>query len=117
MKELGIGSVTQIDRALKKGFDYLLQFQHEDGSWGEDFKSCVEVRYVDLPQGHVVNTAWALLSLMRMEPPPTDAIHRGINWLRSMQLPNGDWEQTTISGVFNFNCSISCTSSSPRFSL
>ena len=24
-----------------------------------------------------------------------------------MQLPNGDWEQTTVSGVFNYNCAIS----------
>eukprot|EP01128_Nolandella_sp_AFSM9_P003513 TRINITY_DN150_c3_g1_i1.p1 TRINITY_DN150_c3_g1~~TRINITY_DN150_c3_g1_i1.p1 ORF type:complete len:801 (-),score=149.28 TRINITY_DN150_c3_g1_i1:66-2429(-) len=107
MLSLGIGDSVRIKKALRLGFNFLLKRQHADGSWGEDFRSCVEIRYVDLPQGHVVNTAWAVLSLMRMEKPNVSAIEAGINWLRSMQLPNGDWEQTTISGVFNFNCAIS----------
>jgi len=37
-KDLGIGDRKRIDRALEKGFKYLLDKQHADGSWGEDFK-------------------------------------------------------------------------------
>lgn len=106
-KHLGIGNRSKIDRALEKGFAYLLDKQHEDGSWGEDFKSCVERRWVDLPEGHVVNTAWTVLALMNMDTIPVNAVKRGIQWMIKTQLANGDWEQTTISGVFNFNCAIS----------
>jgi len=56
-KKLGLGNPSKIDHALAKGFEFLLDKQHEDGGWGEDFKSCVERRWVDLPEGHVVNTA------------------------------------------------------------
>jgi len=92
---------------FQKGLKYIASKQHEDGSWGEDFKSCCERKWVDLPEGHVVNTAWALLSLMRAPNPDFNAITKGIQWLLNKQLPNGDWEQTTISGVFNYNCAIS----------
>jgi len=105
-KKYGIGK--DVDMTLQKAYTFILSKQHKDGSWGEDFRSCSEHRWVDLPQGHVVNTAWALLSLMTMESNlPMDAINKGIKWLMKMQLPNGDWAPTTISGVFNGNCAIS----------
>uniref|UniRef100_A0A6B2KZ30 Terpene cyclase/mutase family member n=1 Tax=Arcella intermedia TaxID=1963864 RepID=A0A6B2KZ30_9EUKA len=104
-KQFGIG--RDVEPTIKKGTQFLLSHQHEDGSWGEDFKSCVEKRWVDLPDGHVVNTSWAVLALMNLDPMPMKAIEKGIKWLVQQQLPNGDWEQTTISGVFNNNCAIS----------
>jgi len=107
-KKFGIGN--NLDTCLDKAFKFLLSKQHKDGSWGEDFKSCTERVWVDLPRGHVVNTAWAIISLMNMEPLPKQAIDKGIEWLIEKQLPNGDWEQDTISGVFNANCAISYSS-------
>jgi len=104
-KKFGIGK--DVNFTLQKAYAFLLSKQHKDGSWGEDFKSCSERRWVDLPEGHVVNTAWVLLSLMIMEPIPRDAIDKGIQWLIKKQLPNGDWTQGTSSGVFNYNCAIS----------
>jgi len=38
-----------------------------------------------------------------------DAVRRGINFLISQQLPNGDWTQEGIAGVFNRACGISYT--------
>eukprot|EP01126_Amoeba_proteus_P004184 TRINITY_DN11414_c0_g1_i17.p1 TRINITY_DN11414_c0_g1~~TRINITY_DN11414_c0_g1_i17.p1 ORF type:complete len:580 (+),score=109.10 TRINITY_DN11414_c0_g1_i17:1123-2862(+) len=103
-KIFGLGE--NLDSTLEKAWSFLLEKQHEDGSWGEDFRSCCERRWVDLPEGHVVNTSWALCSLM-LKNSPEEAIHRGIEWLIKKQLPNGDWEQEGVSGVFNYNCAIS----------
>jgi len=46
------------------------------------------------------------LSLMKADW-DREPIDRAIKYLISKQLPNGDWEQESISGVFNANCSIS----------
>ncbi|KAL6760808.1 2,3-oxidosqualene cyclase, partial [Haematococcus lacustris] len=59
---------------------------------------------------HVVNTAWALLTLLaggyhRAQGPA--ALHRAARYLMLAQLPSGDWPQQHISGVFNRNCMIS----------
>jgi len=96
-----------VDETLEKAYAFLLSKQHKDGGWGEDFRSCSERHWVDLPEGHVVNTSWALLSLMTMQKPPIAVIEKGIKWLIKKQLRNGDWTQTTTSGVFNYNCAIS----------
>ncbi|HLP18767.1 MAG TPA: hypothetical protein VK174_00625, partial [Chitinophagales bacterium] len=37
-------------------------------------------------------------------------IQKGIQLIISRQQPTGDWEQESISGVFNHNCMISYTS-------
>jgi squalene cyclase len=57
----------------------------------------------------VVNTAWALLALMAAGTSDRDAVRRGIQYLMTEQLPNGDWKQEGIAGVFNRACGISYT--------
>ncbi|KAI2660801.1 Lanosterol synthase [Labeo rohita] len=71
---------------VKSACEFLLSNQMEDGGWGEDFESC-EQRYPDIR-----------------------VIQRGIQVLIDKQLPNGDWPQENISGVFNKSCAISYTS-------
>lgn len=93
--------------ALEAARKWLLAMQNANGSWGEDFKSCVEARYVNLPEGQVVNTAWALLSLMKLGSTDLAAIEAGISFLMAQQQADGDWVQEKIKGVFNANCAIS----------
>ena len=57
---------------------------------------------------HVVNTAWALLTLLeggyhKVNPEP---LHRAARYLLQKQHDSGDWPQQHISGVFNRNCMI-----------
>jgi squalene/oxidosqualene cyclase-like protein len=109
---------TEIQTAIAKAADFLLSKQKEDGGWGESFESCIEKKYTQHPTSQVVNTSWALLSLMEIEKSATGhkqqalktAIEKGIRLIISRQQPTGDWEQESISGVFNHNCMISYTS-------
>jgi squalene cyclase len=98
---------------IDKCCGFLLSKQMTDGGWGESYQSCVRKEYHDSESGHVVCTAWALLSLILANPRATassdvvQAVERGVTFLMNAQLPNGDWAQQSISGVFNRNCMIS----------
>jgi len=107
-------SSRKANRALiEKCCGFLLSKQMADGGWGESYQSCVRKEYRDSDSGHVVCTAWALLSLILANPRATastsvvQAVERGVRFLMNAQLPNGDWAQQSISGVFNRNCMIS----------
>jgi len=102
------GETIETSRVISSACDFLLSTQNEDGGWGESFQSCVQMKYVSHPDGsQVVNTAWAVMSLISAKHPNKKAIQRGIEFLSSKQMANGDWEQEGISGVFNANCAIS----------
>mmetsp|Transcript_18558 Transcript_18558/g.52140 ORF Transcript_18558/g.52140 Transcript_18558/m.52140 type:complete len:764 (-) Transcript_18558:390-2681(-) len=97
------------DDAIRRACEFVLKHQQDDGGWGESYLSCQTKVYSQLPgPSHVVNTAWAMLTLMeagyhKQNPEP---LHRAAKHLMSMQQPSGDWPQQTISGVFNHNCMI-----------
>ena len=103
---------------LRRACDFLLAHQRPNGGWGEDFTSCFDKAYAthgmqkygDAHGAGVVNTAWALLGLMAGECPDMDAVARGVAYLEARQLPDGDWPQEGISGVFNRACGITYTS-------
>jgi lanosterol synthase len=94
---------------ITRACDALVALQNEDGSWGESYMSCVEKRYVKHEEGQVVNTAWAILSLLRANYTQHEIIEKGIQFLLRKQQLNGDWPQQAIMGVFNHNCMISYT--------
>jgi len=93
---------------INKACEFLVSKQREDGGWGESFMSNVSKEYTQHPESsQIVNTAWAILSLMAAQWEDRAAIDRGIKFLISRQYPNGDFPQESIIGVFNFNCMIS----------
>ncbi|KAM9961641.1 hypothetical protein ACTFIR_004497 [Dictyostelium discoideum] len=93
--------------SVVKACKFLASKQRADGGWGESFKSNVTKEYVQHETSQVVNTGWALLSLMSAKYPDRECIERGIKFLIQRQYPNGDFPQESIIGVFNFNCMIS----------
>ncbi|XP_047457491.1 lanosterol synthase-like [Mugil cephalus] len=95
---------------VQKACRFLLDRQMSDGGWGEDFESCEQRRYIQSSASQIHNTCWALLGLMAVRHPDTQAIERGAQLLVDKQLPNGDWPQENIAGVFNKSCAISYTS-------
>ena len=113
---LVLSGEPQESSALTSACEFLLRNQNANGGWGEDFTSCYDKAYAAegmATYGHggsgVVNTAWALLALMAARSDDHAAIERGVAYLRQQQLPNGDWEQEGIAGVFNRACGISYT--------
>ncbi|XP_043916484.1 lanosterol synthase isoform X1 [Protopterus annectens] len=97
-------------REITKACKFLLSKQMEDGGWGEDFESCEQRCYVQSAKSQIHNTCWALLGLMAVRYPDVYVLEKGIQMLISRQLPNGDWPQENIAGVFNKSCAISYSS-------
>lgn len=120
-----------LKRSLAKGCDFLLLKQNSDGGWGESVEACAKEVWVDNPNGsQAVQTAWALLALLRAIEASRglelegaaqghaddkgaerlrDAATKAARLLRQRQLPDGDWPQESITGIFNKSCSITYT--------
>jgi len=106
---VALGHTFEADDAIRRAVRFVLDKQREDGGWGESYLSCEKKVYHQLPgDSHVVNTAWAMLTLLTAGYHKVDAapLHAAARYLMSRQLPSGDWPQQHISGVFNRNCMI-----------
>lgn len=55
----------------------------------------------------VVQTAWAIIGLMKADYPHIEPIRKGVKLIMQRQQPNGEWLQEAIEGVFNKSCMIS----------
>lgn len=107
----GVSGLTAIDTsrndpALLRARDFLLQKQQENGSWGEEIESCRERKWIERPGGHVVQTAWALLSLLQIETDSRGATDRAATFLRTRQGVDGNWPDEGMVGMFNRTCAI-----------
>ncbi|KAI1165151.1 terpenoid cyclases/protein prenyltransferase alpha-alpha toroid [Nemania serpens] len=92
----------------KRGCDYLISRQREDGGWSESYRSCEKMVYTEHVSGsQVVMTAWALIGLIHADYPDINPIRKGIKLIMERQQSNGEWKQEAIEGVFNKSCMIS----------
>ncbi|MES2621047.1 MAG: terpene cyclase/mutase family protein [Bacteroidota bacterium] len=99
----------EIKNAIDRACAFLLSKQEPDGGWGESFESCLKKEYVPHRSSQIINTSWALLTLMAAGHTNKAAIDKGIGLLLSRQMDSGDFPQEGISGVFNHSCGISYT--------
>ncbi len=77
---------------MRRACGFLLEKQRLDGGWGESYRSCQDKVYSQLDgMSHVVNTAWALLSLIDAGYEEIDAkpLHAAARFLLFAQLPTG----------------------------
>ncbi len=105
-KGMGYYDDAVLTASINKACAFLVEKQKGDGGWGETFESCSKLVYTEAATSQVVNTAWALLTLMAADFSDKKVIETGINVLLNRQTEIGDWAQENISGVFNYNCMI-----------
>jgi lanosterol synthase len=91
---------------VKKGCDFLVIRQREDGGWSESMKGSETHSYIETEQSLVVQTAWALIGLILADYPDRKVIDKGIKLLVSRQKKTGEWEYEDMEGVFNHSCAI-----------
>ncbi|NVB41119.1 2,3-oxidosqualene cyclase [Pseudenhygromyxa sp. WMMC2535] len=95
--------------AIRRAARFLISRQREDGGWGERYEGVLEQRERDLDPdepSRVVQTAWAVLTLMQAAPERGhEAIERGVAFLLERQLPEGGWPHDAAIGVF-FNTAV-----------
>ena len=95
--------------SVRKACDFLAGKQMRSGGWGETYECCVLKEWCQNEWAQIIHTSWALLALMAADYPDREVIDRGIQLLMRRQMPNGDFPQECITGVFNNNCMITYT--------
>eukprot|EP00607_Mallomonas_marina_P010769 CAMPEP_0182422772 /NCGR_PEP_ID=MMETSP1167-20130531/8545_1 /TAXON_ID=2988 /ORGANISM="Mallomonas Sp, Strain CCMP3275" /LENGTH=689 /DNA_ID=CAMNT_0024601113 /DNA_START=357 /DNA_END=2426 /DNA_ORIENTATION=+ len=119
--------VSREEECIRRAINWLLETQRENGGWGESYVACVDKYYSEEGTGThlgdrgsgIVQTSWALLTILSVQDNlgqsvtgctrERSAAYRAAIYLRSKQLPSGDWPQEGITGVFNRSCGITYT--------
>ncbi|UKZ70780.1 uncharacterized protein TrAtP1_011749 [Trichoderma atroviride] len=103
-----IGENYSNSKIAKRGCDFLISKQCEDGGWSESYRASETMTYIEHESGSlVVQTAWALIALLEADYPDMERIKKGIKLLTDRQQANGEWLQENIEGVFNKSTMIS----------
>ncbi|KAG5647893.1 hypothetical protein DXG03_007817 [Asterophora parasitica] len=101
-----VGETYETSERSRRACEFLIGKQRADGGWGESYKSCEQLVWVEHEQTQVVQTCWAVMSLMYAQYPHPEPIERGVKLVMSRQNPDGSWPQEAIEGVFNKTCAI-----------
>lgn len=97
-----VGETYKNSERARRGCEFLLAHQREDGGWGESYKSCEDSEWREHPDGsQVVNTAWAAIGLMEAVYPEAAPLEKALKLIMRRQRDQGDWVQEGIEGVFN----------------
>ena len=76
---------------IKKAVEYMLQIQNSDGGWGESNDSYYPPKHYRPCKSTAFQTAWVLLALLAAGEVKNTSVKKGINYLLSNQLSNGQW--------------------------
>jgi len=100
------GEYYHNSEVVKRGCDFLISKQREDGGWSESMKSSELHSYVESDKSLVVQSSWALIGLILARYPNKELLKKGCDFIISRQQNNGSWNFEDIEGVFNHSCAI-----------
>jgi len=83
----------------RRGCEFLISKQKEDGGWGESYLNCLKGSYIQHETSQVVQTAWACLALLEAGYPNKEPISKGIKLLMRRQQSTGHWLQESFEGA------------------
>jgi squalene-hopene/tetraprenyl-beta-curcumene cyclase len=98
LRGLRASGSPRADEAIRKGGEFLLDIQNDDGSWGESCASYEAHRYV-AGAGTASQTAWALLGLVAAGHGSSGPVRKGLDWLMKTQKPDGSWDEPHTTGT------------------
>lgn len=101
-----VGETYTDSEVVRKGCDFLVSKQLQDGGWGESLKSSDLHSYVKRYESTVVQTSWAVIALLLAQYPDKSVIDRGIQIIKQRQTVHGEWKFEDVEGVFNHSCGI-----------
>jgi len=85
--------------SIRKACAWLKSYQRPDGGWGERHVPHAS-GYVEHEEGQIIQTAWAITTLLEAVDPDWDAIERGARFLAQKQLGSGEWPRQSPAGIF-----------------
>jgi len=85
--------------AVRKAADWLESVQQPHGGWGETCASYDDRALMGLGEATASQTAWAVLGLISAGRAGSDAVRRGVEYLRDTQRTDGGWDETPFTGT------------------
>ncbi len=84
---------------MRAAVAWLKDRQREDGGWGEDCGTYWEERRYEAKESTPSQTAWALLGLMAAGEVNSEAVARGIEYLKAARDADGSWSEEMYNAV------------------
>jgi squalene-hopene/tetraprenyl-beta-curcumene cyclase len=92
-------SDPMVERALR----WLDAVQNADGGWGEGLESYADRSRMGRGPSTASQTAWAVMGLLAYRGAGDPAVRRGVEWLVSRQLADGEakgsWKEEAFTGT------------------
>jgi squalene-hopene/tetraprenyl-beta-curcumene cyclase len=84
---------------IRRGRDWLERHQNSDGGWGESCASYEDSSLRGRGKSTPSQTAWALMGLLSFHDCYRESIRRGVEYLLTIQNPDGSWDEDLITGT------------------
>jgi hypothetical protein len=92
--------VPPTDPAIKKACRMLRSRQRADGGFAEHHDACISDTWVEGERSQIVQTAWALTTLLEAHDPDDRSVDRAAAFLAMRQEDDGGWPIEEPAGVF-----------------